>query len=80
MSFCFLYNVVLENHSVQNFPGGGGGEGGFISSSRSMYRCQQHLRALDVTCNAKPNVKIHRGFYISAPCFIEFIKRVREKR
>ena len=23
MSFCFLYNVVLENHSVQNSPWGG---------------------------------------------------------
>ena len=31
MSFCFLYNVVLENHSVQNSPwGGGGGEGGLL--------------------------------------------------
>ena len=25
MSFCFLYNVVLENHSVQNSPWGEGG-------------------------------------------------------
>ena len=25
MSFCFLYNVVLENHSVQTPPGGEGG-------------------------------------------------------
>ena len=25
MSFCFLYNVVLENYSVQNSPWGGGG-------------------------------------------------------
>ena len=32
MSFCFLYNVVLENHSVQNSPRGGGGS---IASSRS---------------------------------------------
>ena len=23
--FCVLYNVVLENHSVQNSPCGGGG-------------------------------------------------------
>ena len=30
--FCVLYNVVLENHSVQNFPWGGGG--GSIASSR----------------------------------------------
>ena len=36
MSFCFLYNVVSENHSVQNSPwGGGGGGGGSIASSRS---------------------------------------------
>ena len=25
MSFCFLYNVVSENHSVQNSPRGEGG-------------------------------------------------------
>ena len=25
MSFCFLYNIVLENHSVQNSPWGEGG-------------------------------------------------------
>ena len=35
MSFCFLYNVVLENYSVQNSPRGGGG-GGSIASSRSI--------------------------------------------
>ena len=35
MSFCFLYNVVSENHSVQNSPLGGGGGGGSIASSRS---------------------------------------------
>ena len=28
MSFCFIYSVVSENHSVQNSPGGGGGGGG----------------------------------------------------
>ena len=28
MSFCFLYNVVSENHSVQNSPWGG--EGGLL--------------------------------------------------
>ena len=32
MSFCFLYNVVSENHTVQNSSSGGGGS---ISSSRS---------------------------------------------
>ena len=35
MLFCFLYNVVSENHSVQNSPWGGGGAGGSIASSRS---------------------------------------------
>ena len=35
MSFCFLYNVVSENHSVQKSPWGGGGGGGSIASSRS---------------------------------------------
>ena len=29
MSFYFLYNVVSENHSVQNSPWGGG-EGGLL--------------------------------------------------
>ena len=33
MSFCFLYNIVSENHSVQNSPWGGGGS---IASSRSI--------------------------------------------
>ena len=32
MSFCFLCNIVSENHSVQNSPWGGGGS---IASSRS---------------------------------------------
>ena len=34
MSFCFLYNVVLENNNVQNSPlrGGGGGKGSLASS------------------------------------------------
>ena len=30
MSFCFLYNIVTENHSAHNSPwvrGGGGGKG-----------------------------------------------------
>ena len=36
MSFCVKYSVVLENHCVQNCPGGGG-VGGYISSSRSNY-------------------------------------------
>ena len=47
MSFCFLYNVVSENHSVQNSPlgagGGGGAGGGSIASSRSN-KCVPSLR------------------------------------
>ena len=38
MSFCFLYNVVSENHSVQNSPwGGGGGEGGLLPAQGLCY-------------------------------------------
>ena len=32
--FCVLYNVVSENHSVQNSPWGGVGGRGSIASSR----------------------------------------------
>ena len=32
--FCVLYNVVLENHSVQNYPWGGWGS---IASSRPIW-------------------------------------------
>ena len=42
MSFCFLYNVVLENHSVQNSPwggGGGGGEGGLLPAQGLICFC-----------------------------------------
>ena len=41
MSFCFLYNVVLENYSVQNFPWGGGGEGGLLPAQGF---CEQKFR------------------------------------
>ena len=37
--FCVLYNVVLENHSLQNSPWGGGR--GTIASSRPIY-CTVH--------------------------------------
>ena len=40
MSFCFLYNVVSENHSVQNSPRGGGGS---VASSRSIMRVFKKL-------------------------------------
>ena len=42
MSFCFLYNVVSENDSVQNSPRGGGG--GSIASSRSKHFVLRHIR------------------------------------
>ena len=42
MLFCFLYNVVLENYSVQNSPwgggGGGGGEGGLLPAQDLYYQ------------------------------------------
>ena len=37
MSFCFLYNVVSENHSVQNSPWGGG-EGVYCQLKVYKYR------------------------------------------
>ena len=42
MSFCFLYNAVPENHSVQNSPRGGGGES--IASSRSIVFKDCHMK------------------------------------
>ena len=44
MSFCFLYNVVSENHSVQNSPGGGGGEGGLLPAQGLEGSRQYYLR------------------------------------
>ena len=32
MSFCVLYSVVLENHSVQNSLPGGVGGGGLLAA------------------------------------------------
>ena len=49
MSFCFLYNVVLENHNVQNSPWGGGGS---IASSRSITK-----RQLEINLKSKANTK-----------------------
>ena len=48
MSFCFLYNVVSKNHSVQNSPWGGGG--GSIASSRSI--CQPEV-SVPLTYNGR---------------------------
>ena len=36
MSFCFLYNVVSENHSVQNSPWGAGGGGGGLKPAQGL--------------------------------------------
>ena len=52
MSFCFLYNVVSENHSVQNSPWGGGGS---IASSRSSELKKSFVSA--VTCSALEKAK-----------------------
>ena len=45
MSFCFLYNVVSENYSVQNSPWGG--EGGLLPA--------QGLYSLSLTHNPRPD-------------------------
>ena len=37
MSFCFLYNVVSENYSVQNSPWGGGGGGRGVYCQLKVY-------------------------------------------
>ena len=42
MSFCFLYNVVSENHSVQKLPGGGGGRG--VYSQLKVYKLRWVFR------------------------------------
>ena len=41
MSFCFLYNVISENHSVQNSPWGWGVS---IASSRSNKSIRHFVR------------------------------------
>ena len=41
MSFCFLYNVVSENHSVQNSPWGG--EGGLLPA-QGLYYFNKNVR------------------------------------
>ena len=46
MSFCFLYNVVSENHSVQNSPWGGGGS---IASSRSINCTESSYQVIAIT-------------------------------
>ena len=52
MSFCFLYNVVSENYSVQNSPrGGGGGEGGLLPA--------QGLPSLTLPLNRSRSTQSH---------------------
>ena len=41
MSFCFLYNVVSENHGVQNSPWGG--EGGLLPA-QGLRRVQKAVK------------------------------------
>ena len=56
MSFCFLYNVVSENYSVQNSPWGGG-EGGLLSAQGLVvYFTVRRTENFDVP-NAKFDVK-----------------------
>ena len=51
MSFCFLYNVVSENYSVQNSPRGEWG--GSIASSRSIIRsCSLFLQQMILELSA----------------------------
>ena len=61
MSFCFLYNVVSENHSVQNSPWGGGG-GGSIVSSRSICTVFQRIRSQDKRLLILKRLKMTRFF------------------
>ena len=62
MSFCFLYNVVLENYSVQNSPWGGGGS---IASSRSIrfLRSARRLILLNICVNFHENIS--KGFRVT---------------
>ena len=54
MSFCFLYNVVSENYSVQNSPWGGGGS---IASSRSI------LSVVFIYCIIDPELQNTDKYY-----------------
>ena len=46
MSFCFLYNVVSENYSVQNSPGlwegGGWGKGRWVYGQPKVYQTNNY--------------------------------------
>ena len=51
MSFCFLYNVVSENYSVQNSPrgGGGGGEGGLLPAQGLLHKAIRNQPSISDT-------------------------------
>ena len=59
--FCVLYNVVLENRSVQNSPWGGGGS---IASSRPMCLAQgpQRSDAGEARTNNKCDCSKTKGY------------------
>ena len=58
MSFCFLYNVVLENHSVQNSPGGGGGGGRGVYCQLKVYK---YPNRLNMHSNNYDQWVVHQG-------------------
>ena len=53
MTFCILYNVVLENHSLHNSPCVG--RGACISSSLSKRFGRCHLKKFQFLAQAEPN-------------------------
>ena len=52
MSFCFLYNVVSENHSVKKTPPGGGGEG--VYCQLKVYHVSSGVKMTDFRENLYP--------------------------
>ena len=66
MSFCFLYNVVSENYSVQIPPGGGGGRGhggvgwggGITKFLKWFYSAEQSLHIMAARAKNRFSVSI----------------------
>ena len=50
MSFCFLYNIVSENHSVQNSPWGWEGGGGLLPAQGLYLMRRSAASALGLQC------------------------------
>ena len=53
MSFCFLYNVVSENYSVQNSPRGGGG---LLPAQGLMLHVMREINQTEIRKYRKGNV------------------------